>query len=335
MEMVCMKIFHKCALLAWLGIVLSGCGSSPTFLNPASSIAKHEAKLYNNILIMALVVFVLVEISLIWILIRDRNPKGDNKPPKQIYGNSKLEITWTVIPVLLTVVLFVMTVQTMQSVAAPAPSATDINVHVIGHQWWWEFVYTDLGIKTANELHIPLGATVQIALDSIDVIHSFSIPQLSGKTDVVPGQTNHMWLTANQTGVLMGQCAEFCGIEHALMRIEVVVDSQDDFNAWVSNQQKPAVQPQTEEEQEGFKIVSSLCASCHSLNPAEPEDKVGPNLAHLFSRSTFAGATYDLTEENLSRWLHDTQPMKPGNKMNLKLTPEEIEHLLAYLKLLK
>jgi len=330
-----MKIFHKCALLASLGIVLSGCGSSPTFLSPASSIAEHEAKLYNNILIMALVVFVLVEICLIWILIRDRNPKGDNKPPKQIYGNSKLEITWTVIPVLLTVVLFVMTVQTMQSVAAPAASANDINLHVIGHRWWWEFDYTDLSIKTANELHIPIGAAVQITLDSIDVIHSFSIPQLSGKTDVVPGQTNHMWLTADRTGVFVGQCAEFCGIEHALMRIEVVVDSQDDFNAWVSNQQKPAVQPQTEEEQAGFKIVSNLCVSCHSLNPAEPEDKAGPNLAHLFSRSTFAGATYDLTEENINRWLHDTQPMKPGNKMDLKLTPEEIEHLLAYLKLLK
>jgi cytochrome c oxidase subunit 2 len=335
MEAVCMKIFHRCTLLAWLGIVLSGCGPSPTFLSPASSIAEHEANLFNIILIMALVVFVLVEICLVWILIRDRKKTGDDRSPKQIYGNSKLEITWTVIPVLLTVVLFAMTVQTMQSVAAPAASETDINLHVIGHQWFWEFVYTDLGIKTANELHIPVGATVQITLDSIDVIHSFSIPQLSGKTDAVPGQTNHMWLTADRTGVFVGQCAEFCGIEHALMRIEVVVHSQDDFNAWVSNQQKPAVQPQTEEEQAGFKIVSNLCVSCHSLNPAEPEDKAGPNLAHLFSRSTFAGATYDLTEENINRWLHDTQPMKPGNKMDLKLTPEEIEYLLAYLKLLK
>jgi cytochrome c oxidase subunit 2 len=335
MELVCMKIFHKCALLASLGIVLSGCGSSPTFLNPASSIAKHEAKLYNNILIMALVVFVLVEISLIWILIRDRNPKGDNKPPKQIYGNSKLEITWTVIPVLLTVVLFVMTVQTMQSVAAPAVRSNDINLHVIGHRWWWEFDYTDLGIKTANELHIPVGATVQITLDSVDVIHSFWVPQLSGKTDAIPGQTNHMWLNADQTGAFIGQCAEFCGTEHAMMRVIVVVDSQDDFNTWVANQQKPAAQPQTEDEQAGYKLTSTLCASCHSLNPAETDAKVGPNMAHLFSRSTFAGATYDLNEENLRRWLQDTQPMKPENDMNLKLTPEEIDDLLAYLTLLK
>jgi cytochrome c oxidase subunit 2 len=333
-EVVYMKILHKYAPFA-LGILMSGCGTSPSFLNPASSIAKHEAKLYNNILIMALVVFVFVEICLIWVLIRDRKHKGDDTLPKQIYGNTKLEITWTAIPVLVTVVLFAMTVQTMKSVAAPAAAASDINLHVIAHRWWWEFDYTDLGIKTANELHIPVGATVQVTLDSVDVIHSFWVPQLSGKTDVVPGQTNHMWLTADQTGKFFGQCAEFCGTEHAMMRISVVVDSRDGFDAWVANQKKPASSPQTEDQQAGHKLVSTLCASCHSLSPGETEPKVGPNLAHLFSRSTFAGATYDLNEENLRRWLHDTQPMKPENDMNLKLTPQEIDELVAYLLLLK
>ena len=330
-----MKNFGKFALLAALGLALGGCAPSPTFLNPASSIAEHEANLYRNILIMALAVFVLVEVGLIWIVIRDRRRKGDDKPPKQIHGNTRLEIIWTVIPVLLTVALFAMTVQTMHSVAAPAASAKDINVHVIGHRWWWEFVYPDLGITTANELHIPVGETVQITLDSMDVIHSFWVPQLSGKTDAIPGQTNHMWLTADQTGVFTGQCAEFCGLEHALMRIHVVVDSEADFTAWVANQQQLAALPQTEEEQAGYKLVSTLCASCHSLDPAEPAVKVGPNIAHLFSRSTFAGATYDLNLENLRRWLDDTQPMKPGNDMDLQLTPKEIEQILAYLILLK
>jgi cytochrome c oxidase subunit 2 len=120
-----------------------------------------------------------------------------------------------------------------------------------------------------------------------------------------------------------------------MMRVIVVVDSQADFNAWVASQQKPAAQPRTEDEQAGYKLTSTLCASCHSLNPAETDAKVGPNMAHLFSRSTFAGATYDLNEENLRRWLEDTQPMKPENDMNLNLTPEEIDHLLAYLILLK
>ncbi len=330
-----MKIFHKCALLVWLGIVLSGCGPSPTFLSPASLIAGHQAALYRDILIESILIFVLITASLIWILVRDRN-RGENKTlAPQIYGKMAVVGVAALMIFLLDGADFVWMAKTMRAIAAPAASAQDINLHVIGHRWWWEFDYTDLGIKTANELHIPVGATVQITLDSIDVIHSFWVPQLSGKTDVIPGQTNHMWLTADQTGVFIGQCAEFCGLEHAMMRIQVVVDSQDGFNAWVANQQKPAAQPRTEDEQAGYKLMSTLCASCHSLNPAETDAKVGPNIAHLFSRSTFAGATYDLNEENLRRWLENTQPMKPGNDMDLKLTPTEIEQILAYLNLLK
>ncbi len=215
------------------------------------------------------------------------------------------------------------------------PPAHDINVHVIGHRWWWEFDYTDLGIKTANELHIPEGGIVQLTLDSVDVIHSFWIPQLSGKTDVIPGQTNHMWITADRTGTFIGQCAEFCGLEHAMMRVHTVVDSPDDFSAWVANQQKAAAVPQTQDEQAGYTLVTTVCATCHSLNPDDPEPRVGPNLAHLFSRTTFAGAVYDLNQENLQSWLEDTQTMKPGNDMDLKMSSQEIDQLMAYLSLLK
>jgi cytochrome c oxidase subunit 2 len=320
--------------VAALVLVSAGCAPSPTFLDPASSIAAHQAALYTDILMMALGVFVIVASCLVWILVRDRIRKGDNKPPRQVFGNMRLEIVWTVIPVLLTMVLFAMTVQTMRSVAAPAASATDINLHVIGHRWWWEFDYSDLGIKTANELHIPVGAAVQITLDSVDVIHSFWVPQLSGKTDAIPGQTNHMWLTADRTGEFVGQCAEFCGLEHALMRVKVVVDSQSDFQAWVANQQQMAAQPQTEDERAGFESVSTVCATCHSLDPADPRVLVGPNLAHLFSRSTFAGATYDLTPENIRSWLENTQTMKPGNDMDLKLTAKEIDQIMSYMLLL-
>jgi len=284
---------------------------------------------------MALVVFVAVECGLIWILVRDRRRKSDAALAPQIHGNTRLEIVWTAIPVLLTLALFAMTMQTMRAVAAPAPSGTDLNLHVIGHRWWWEYDYTDLGIKTANELHIPVGATVQITLDSVDVIHSFWIPQLSGKTDAIPGQTNHMWITADRPGEFLGQCAEFCGTEHALMRIKVVVDTQADFQAWVANQQSPAASPGTEREAEGWKTVTTVCATCHSLDPAEPKALVGPNLAHLMSRSTFAGATFDLTADNLHSWLQSTQAMKPGNDMDLKLTPEELDSVQSYLMLLK
>lgn len=331
-----MKIFRKFLLWFGFGLLLSGCApSAGSFLNPASLISGHEAALYKDILIESILIFVLIIGALIWIIARDRHRDGSKIVVPQIYG----KMAYVLIPVLVVVLLdgadFAWMAKTMRAVAAPLSSSADVNLHVIGHRWWWEFEYSDLKIKTANELHIPVGATVQITLDSVDVIHSFWIPQLSGKTDVIPGQTNHMWLTADEAGTYLGQCAEFCGTEHALMRIHVVVESQADFDAWVVNQQNPAPEPQTEDEKAGYKLVTSVCASCHSLNPSEPDFKTGPNLAHLFSRSTFAGATYDLTEENIHRWLGNTQPMKPGNDMDLKLSAQEIDQIMSYLKLLK
>jgi cytochrome c oxidase subunit 2 len=323
---------RKLVILMGMAILLSGCQASPTFLNPSSPIAGPEANLYKTILFLALVVFVLVEGALILILVRDRKKHGDDEMPTQIYGNNKLEIIWTAIPILLVIALFVMTVQTMNAVAAPVPSDSDINLKIVGHRWWWEFVYPDLGIVTANELHIPVGTPVQIELESVDVIHSFWVPQLAGKTDVVPGQMNTMWITGDEVGVYLGQCAEFCGTQHALMRLKVFVDSQEDFDAWVANQQKPVYEPQTEAESAGYEVVTKICATCHLIDPgvSDPE-KVGPNLTHLFSRTTFAGGTYDLNEENLGSWLTDTQAMKPGNDMEITLTPEEIDNVMAFL----
>jgi len=329
-------MLRKYGVLMGLAILLSACQPSPSFLDPASPIASHQATLYRFILILALVVFVLVEGALIWILIRDRKRANDESLPAQIHSNMKLEVTWTVIPILLVIVLFIMTVQTVNAVAAPSSLQSDLNIRVVGHRWWWEFDYPDLGFATANELHIPQGATVQVQLESVDVIHSFWVPQLSGKTDVVPGQHNTMWLTSDELGDFLGQCAEFCGTEHALMRFKVIVDSQQDFDAWVANQQKPAYQPQTEDEKAGYDEVSSACAACHSLDPTEVDTvKIGPNLAHLFSRSTFAGGSFELNEENLRKWLEDTQAMKPDNDMVIKIMPQKRDQIISYLLNLK
>jgi cytochrome c oxidase subunit 2 len=331
-----MKFDIKRWVVLGVSLLLGGCAPYPTFLDPASPIAGHEASLYRIILIMALVVFVLVEGAIILILIRDRGRKGDNTLPKQVYGNTKLEVTWTAIPILLVIALFVMTVQTMHAVAAPAPEKSDLNVQVTGHQWWWEFSYPDLGITTANELHIPLGGTVQITLASVDVIHSFWVPQLSGKTDVIPGQTNHMWLKGEKIGVYHGQCAEFCGTNHANMRFKVIVESQADFNTWAASQQKDAPQPQTDAEKQGYKMITTgICSNCHTLNGTDAKGTIGPNLTHLFSRTSFAGSTFDLNQSNLRSWLQDTQAMKPGNDMVVKLKPDEIDALIAYLTQLK
>ena len=329
-------MFRKFSVLVGTALILSSCQASPTFLNPSSPISNSEANLYKTILYMAVVVFILVEGALLLILVRDRKRSEDEQLPAQIHGNTRLEIIWTGIPILLVIALFIMTVKTINAVAAPLSSKSDLNLRVVGHRWWWEFDYPDLGIATANELHIPVGTTVQVDLQSVDVIHSFWVPQLSGKMDVVPGQDNTMWLTGEQVGEYFGQCAEFCGTQHALMRFKVFVDSQEDFDAWVKNQQKEAYQPQTEAEQAGYKVISGTCNTCHSIIPGEFDtDKVGPNLTHLFSRTTFAGGTYDLTEENLRSWLTDTQSMKPGNDMEITLLPQEIDNLMAYLLKLK
>jgi cytochrome c oxidase subunit 2 len=334
---VLMGIFRKITVLITLASLLSACQASPTFLNPASHIAGNEADLYRIILIMAIVVFVLVEGALIMVIIRDRKRPEDQAMPPQITGNNRLEFIWTAVPVLLVVVLFIMTIQTMSAVASPSASKDDLNIRVVGHRWWWEFDYPDLGIVTGSELHIPVGKTVRIALESVDVIHSFWVPQLSGKTDAIPGQHNTMWLTGYKAGVYLGQCAEFCGTEHALMRFRVFVDSQADFDAWVANQQQPAYQPQTADEQGGFKTVTNTCETCHSITPGEVniDKKAGPNLTHLFSRTTFAGGSFALNEANLRHWLKDTQALKPGNDMEITLSQTEINQLIAFLSHLK
>jgi cytochrome c oxidase subunit 2 len=256
--------------------------------------------------------------------------------PPQTYRDYVIESTYTGLPILVVIAIFVLTLGTIRAIAAPAPKPSDLKIQVIGHRWWWEFDYPDLKIKTANELHIPLGATVQVKLDSFDVIHSFYVPQLSGKTDVIPGVTNTMWLTSNTVGQFHGQCSEYCGLNHANMRFTVFVDSKADFDAWVANQQKPAAEPQNDLQKTGHDIiVDGVCSACHDLGDEGPGNAPGPDLTHLMSRQRFAGDIFDLNRDNLQRWLEDTQAMKPGNDMKHKFSEDQIKALLAYLTTLK
>ena len=321
-----------------IALLLTGCASSPTFLSPGSSVAAQESQLYMIIFYMALGVFVLVESLLVYNIIRfGFLKKNDGEEPRQIYGNWHLEVAWTAIPIILVGILFYFTVRTMVAVAAPPPGDQTLKVHIIGHQWWWEFDYPDLGIITANELHVPVSKSVALDLDSMDVIHSFWVPQLSGKVDVIPGQTNHLWFKADQVGSYHGHCAEFCGQNHANMRIKVVVESQADFDAWVKNQQQPPVQPQTEQQQKAYDLITNgICSNCHTLGDHQGIRDVGPNLTHLMSRSVFAGATYELNQDSLHQWLADNEDMKPGNRMStVHITPEQVDELLSYLSNLK
>lgn len=329
-----MSKFFKRSFVIGSVILLSACQPSPTFINSAASIASNETELYWEVLIEAGFIFVLVAGVMIWSLIRDRRKKGDTSLAAQIYGKA----AWAAVPIVLVLAFdgldFVLMLRTMNQVAIPAHQSSDLNLRIVCHRWWWEFDYTDENVATANELHIPVGATVQITLESVDVIHSFWIPQLSGKTDVVPGQHNTMWLKADKVGEYLGQCAEFCGTEHALMRFKVFVDSKDDYDAWLANQKKPAYQPQTSDEQAGYSEVTGACAACHSIDPSATET-TGPNLAHLQTRTTFAGGTFDLNEQNLRSWLKDTQAMKPGNDMQVNVSSQKIDQIISYLMKLK
>jgi cytochrome c oxidase subunit II len=333
-----MKHVVSISMLFLVGLFLAGCaGQSPTFLQPYSLIAADESNLYTIILVMAAVVFLLVESLLVYNIVRFRRRSDSKGEPRQIYGNWRLEFVWSAGPVLLVLILFVFTVTTMNAIAAPEQTAkSDVNVHIIGHQWWWEFDYPDLNIKTANELHVPVGAAIRLNLNSADVIHSFWVPQLSHKIDVIPGQTNTLWFRADQVGVYDGHCAEFCGANHANMRIRVVVETADQFAAWVKNQQEPPVQPVTDQEKEGQLIITQgACNSCHTLGDAEAVSPIAPDLTHLMSRAVFGGASFDLNEANLRRWLEDRQDMKPGNDMIVALTKDQIDALMAYLMKLK
>ncbi|MGH2350349.1 MAG: cytochrome c oxidase subunit II, partial [Chloroflexota bacterium] len=212
----------------------------------------------------------------------------------------------------------------------------------IGHQWWWEFQYPELGVTTANELHIPVGVPINLELESADVIHSFWVPHLAGKTDAIPGRVNRLWFLADEPGTYNGQCAEFCGIEHALMRMLVIAESQSEFDAWVRNERSIPAFAATPTAQDSLVtrgaqlFANGVCITCHTIRGTAAQGKVGPELTHVGSRQTIAANTLPNTPEGLERWLRNPQAVKPGNLMpNLNLSDEDIDALVAYLQSLK
>lgn len=332
------KRWGVAALLALAAAaLLSGCENSPTILDPAGPIAEREANLFWFIFIVATVVFVAVTAVLLYSVFRFR-ARPDSPAPRQIHGNTAIELAWTIAPSVLLFAVLVVTLVNLFGLAQPA-SANTLTVKAIGHQWWWEFQYPDQSIVTADELHIPTGTVVHIDLISDNVIHSFWVPQLGGKTDVIPGHDNTMWLQADKAGQYRGECAEFCGAQHAHMDFMVVAEPNATFQSWVTQQQQTAQTPTDSLALEGQKLFSSKgCVGCHLINGVNQPNKVqiGPNLTHFGSRQLIAGYVLDNTPSNLADWLHDPQAVKPGNDMpNLHLTQDQISALVAYLEGLK
>ena len=320
-------------LLGLMAALAAGCSAqSPSTLSSASTNATTITNLFYFIFWVAVVVFIIVESLLLYSVIRFRR-KSDSEMPTQVHGDTRLEIAWTLAPAIVLAVVFVLTYQTLMAMANPPKDS--LQVKVTGHQWWWEIEYPDLGVVTANEIHIPVAQSSQFNLESKDVIHSFWIPELNGKTDLVPGHKNVNWIQPTQIGTYHAQCAEFCGAEHANMRFTVVVDSKADFDAWVAQQKQKAVASDTLTQ--GMATFTQLgCFACHTIEGTAAQGKVGPNLTHVGSRKSNAAGTLEMNPANLRAWISNPQGIKPGVTMpTLSMTAEQADALMAMLQSLK
>jgi len=267
---------------------------------------------------------------------RERKRDGEMEPP-QIYGSNQMELAWTVLPVLIVVVLFLSTAQVIHRVQdARAPDGT-IEVTAVAHQFWWEYRYPQFGLVAANELHVPVSdpnhpTPTYIHLLSADVDHSFWVPRLAGKTDLIPNHPNNMWIDPHETGLFLGQCAQFCGTQHAKMLLRVYVQSRDDFDRWVHDQQQQAVAANPDVAAGSALFISKACFACHTISGTIAAGKVGPDLTHLMSRETIGSGSVPNTPANLLQWVRDPGTFKPGTLMPAQdLTDQELARIVAYL----
>ena len=261
--------------------------------------------------------------------------KADSADPAPHFGNRKLELTWTIGPILIIIWLFVLTVRGMRESDPAVNRAPDLIV--IGHQFWWEVRYPQTGVVTANEIHIPVGRQLLVRLESADVIHDFWVPALARKIQLIPGQTNNLWLEANAAGTYDGECAEFCGAGHAWMRFSVIAESPGEFDAWRRQQENSAALPATGSAQTGLKTFQAMtCINCHTIRGVSIAANAAPDLTHLGARAILGAGVLSNTETNLFRWLKNPQDFKPGCFMpNLKLTDAQAGALTGYLETLK
>jgi cytochrome c oxidase subunit 2 len=333
---------RRLALLAAVGglsLLVAACSNAATTpqqaFNAHSEYAAEGDDLFFLIIVMGVVIGVIVEAVLIWAAIYYRRRPGDRLPP-QIHGNTIIEVLWTTGPVIIVGYILFVTLPVIFKSQAPAPAGS-LNVEVVGHQFWWEFRYPEANVVTSNELHLPVGRTASLILLSDDVIHSFWIPALGGKRDAFPGHTNYIWMTPNSTGNFPGQCYQLCGYSHGNMRERAIIQSPADFQAWLTAQQAPAVQPKDPAAVEGAQVFQARgCSACHAISGTPAQGKVGPNLTHIASRTTIAGSIFDNTSQNLRTWLKDPPAAKPGSLMpNLGLNDRELDVLVAYLQSLK
>ena len=309
--------------------------------NPLTTPAKVEFNMGMLEFAITGAIFAVVAGLLIYTMIRFRRRRNDDskQEPPQIYGSNQIEAAWTVIPVLIVFVIAGVSARSVWGVEDASPPSNAMHVSVIGHQYWWEVHYPGYDFVTANEIHVPVSRNRSRAtyfeLKSTDVIHSLWIPELGGKTDLIPNRVNHMWMDPSEPGIFWGSCTEFCGVQHANMLIQVVAQEPADFDKWVAEQQQP--QPAPSEISVGQKRFQMAgCWACHAVRGTRFNGKIGPDLTHLMSRREIGSGVLDNTPQNLKAWVLNPQQAKPGCLMpQSKISDDKLDELVAYLETLK
>ncbi|WP_085524106.1 cytochrome c oxidase subunit II [Tuberibacillus sp. Marseille-P3662] len=324
-----------------LALVLSGCGKQGvSALDPLGEVAERQANLMLISIAIMVVVVLVVGFLFTYALIRYRKRSGQEEHiPKQVEGNTKLELLWTIIPIVL---LAILAVPTIQQTFALSDTNNDskkddvLKVKVTANQYWWEFTYPDKKVTTAQDLYVPKDKKVVFELTSNDVVHSFWLPAFGGKQDVNPGLTNEMWLTFDELGTFKGRCAELCGQSHALMYFNVKVMEQDDFDQWIKDMKNGAEKPDQAVAQKGQKLFKKNCVACHATD-TNKKGMTGPNLTNFADRENLAGVAKNNNKDALKKWIKDPDNLKQGTSMIAfkdKLSNDQINAIAEYLSTL-
>jgi cytochrome c oxidase subunit 2 len=308
---------------------------------PASTPAGAIVDLSILVLGITGLIFVVVASLLVYVIVKFRaTPANADHEPAQVYGSTQIELAWTIVPVLIVLVLFAATARVIHAIQDAPKPATAVEVTAIGHQFWWEYRYPALGVITSNELHVPVSDPLRprptfVTLLSADTDHSFWIPQLTGKIDLIPNRMNHLWMDPQRPGIFLGQCAQYCGTQHAKMLLRVSVDTPDEFDAWIRAQRESAIEDQSPSS--GKRIFeTTACINCHTVRGTVASGRFGPDLTHLMSRATIASGAAENTTENLRVWLKEPDAIKPGSLMPaMKVSDAELEALVQYMQSLR
>ncbi len=330
-----------CVLLPAAAALADAGFARPEIFAPVSTPALMIRDLAWLVVAICAAIFTLVGGLLAYAVIRFRARPGDpDREPAQVYGSRPIELAWTIVPTIIVFILFLATARSILDLQKESAPEGWLTVEVIGHQWWWEFRYPEAGVVTANELHLPVSTEAAprptfFQLESADVIHSFWVPQLSGKQDVVPNKRNGLWFEPLEPGTYVGQCAEYCGTQHAGMLIRVIVHPPGEFERWLDSQRQPAVADATVADGRAV-FEQTACINCHRVSGTVADGRFGPDLTHLMSRATIASGVARNDRDNLLRWLEDPDHLKPGALMPaMQLDEHEIDRVVAYLMTLR